>query len=138
MSIFDKFKEKFGQSTKKRGPSTTIGKLYVPDEELEDDWCELSNTLKVVYEGKVLKYFEKEVDLSGYKIRTGIVGLELRHISDDINRGYVIVGERGYEKRLDLMKRDYQKLFGKFEILQSFDNRVDRAGFFWQDRPIKD
>ena len=83
-----------------------------------------------------MKYFEKQDDLSGFQIRTGILGMELRKITGPDVRGYVIVGNDGYHKRLTIMKTDYSESYDDFKIDYEFDNQSDRAGFFWHGKSL--
>ncbi len=115
-----------------RRPPTTIRELYLPGEDNEECWCEISSALKFEFEGKVKKYFGITEDLAGFQLRSRTLGLEFRKIEGNKKgRGFVIVGNEGYMDRLNEIKEIYQKSYKNLKFSDEFDNKLNRAGFYW-------
>ncbi len=116
---------------------STIRSIFVSSEENLDEIPDLSNAFRLVYKEKIHKYFGVDEDLTNFQIRSredglDIVAMELREMDRDSCRGYVIVGDEGYQEQLKIMKKIYFETYANLTITKEFDNSVDRAGFYWQ------
>ncbi len=115
-------------------PPTTIREVYLPSQESEESWCELSDALVRGFEGKIMKYFDIQENLSGFCLRSETLGLELRKVENNFAGGYVLVGNEGYRDRFIEIKKVYDDSYKNLKITKEFDNRLNRAGFCWKGR----